>query len=399
MIDIHNYEKGLVTAENAVRKSNLSERNKEIILKFEDHIITLGLSKPRTIKYLNNLRMLASWLEIDFDKATKDDIKRVVKKIKVREDYSAWTKHGYCVIIKRFYKWLYGNDEEYPKEVNWITNHVKKKDLKLPGEGDLLTEDDVKRMIKAAKHPRDKALIAVLYESGCRIGEIASLQMKHVTIDKHGVLLTVFGKTGSRKIRIITTTTYLMTWLECHELRDDKEAPLWLNRDLRKKTRETFLSYRAISELLKTILKDADIKKRVYPHLFRHSRATMLANHLTEFQMNQYFGWAQGSNMPSTYVHLSGRDLDGALLKLNGLEYNQEESKESTFKPRKCPRCMTLNGHDSSYCKQCSAILDEKLKIEMEQKRDVRDQMDKMMDMLMQDKAFRKVVVEKMNNL
>jgi hypothetical protein len=43
-----------------------------------------------------------------------------------------------------------------------------------------------------------------------------------------------------------------------------------------------------------------------------------MANPLTEFQMNHYFGWTQGSNMPSTYVHLSGKDLDGAILKMNG---------------------------------------------------------------------------------
>jgi integrase/recombinase XerD len=151
--------------------------------------------------------------------------------------------------------------------------------------------------------------------------------------------------------------------------------------------------------MLKSVIKETGIKKRVYPHLFRHSRATMLANHLTEFQMNQYFGWTQGSDMPSTYVHLSGKDLDGALLKLNGLEYSEKEAKETIFKPRPCPRCKTFNSHDSSFCKQCSGILDDKLRVEMEQKRDVRAEMDKMMDVLMQDPSFRKVVVERMQSL
>jgi integrase len=31
----------------------------------------------------------------------------------------------------------------------------------------------------AAENPRDKALISVLYESGCRIGEILSLKIRN----------------------------------------------------------------------------------------------------------------------------------------------------------------------------------------------------------------------------
>jgi integrase/recombinase XerD len=42
-------------------------------------------------------------------------------------------------------------------------------------------------------------------------------------------------------------------------------------------------------------------------------------HYLKETQMNAYFGWIQGSDMPSTYVHLSGRDIDDAILKANGI--------------------------------------------------------------------------------
>ena len=35
--------------------------------------------------------------------------------------------------------------------------------------------------------------------------------------------------------------------------------------------------------------------------------------------MNTYFGWIQGPEMSSIYVHLSGRDIDYAILKANGV--------------------------------------------------------------------------------
>jgi len=65
-------------------------------------------------------------------------------------------------------------------------------------------------------------------------------------------------------------------------------------------------------------LKFLAMAKKVHPHKLRHSRATFLASKLTEAQMNQIFGWKQGSDMPSIYVHLSGRDMDDAILGVYG---------------------------------------------------------------------------------
>jgi hypothetical protein len=46
------------------------------------------------------------------------------------------------------------------------------------------------------------------------------------------------------------------------------------------------------------------------------TRATHLAKFLTEDQLRVYFGWSKGSEVPARYVHLSGRDVDGALAKM-----------------------------------------------------------------------------------
>ena len=62
-------------------------------------------------------------------------------------DYSAWTKHDYKVCLKRFYKWLKGNDEVYPDEVKWIKTTLKRNQTLLPD--DLLTEEEVKRVVDA----------------------------------------------------------------------------------------------------------------------------------------------------------------------------------------------------------------------------------------------------------
>ncbi len=390
-MDIYRHKTQLEKIDIFLEKSNITERNKEIIKEFKTYSLVNGLSKSRVLKYMSNLKKMAEWFDMDFDKAKKKDVERVVGMIRSKE-YSEWTKRTYCIIIKRFYKWLYGNDEEYPKEVSWIKNKLNRSKIKLPGEGDLITEDEIKLVLEKTAHPRNKALISVLFESGCRIGELASLRLKHVVVDKNGVLLTVLGKTGSRKIRIIGSTACLMNWLSVHPLKDDKDAPLWVSISMRK-PRE--LCHQALSKMIKKSFAKAGLKKRVYAHLFRHSRATLLANHLTEFQMNQYFGWIQGSGMPSTYVHLSGRDMDNALLKFNGIEVEATEM-ENKLKPRICPRCEAINDYDSSYCKKCTAILDEKLRVEVDEKDKLRKNMDQVMNMLLGNEEFKKMVVERL---
>ncbi len=63
------------------------------------------------------------------------------------------------------------------------------KDRKLPK--DLLTPEDVERLIDSAKNLRDKAHIAVLYESGARKGELEELQLKHISFDENGAVITL----------------------------------------------------------------------------------------------------------------------------------------------------------------------------------------------------------------
>lgn len=346
--------------------------------------------------------VLLHWADLinkDFDKATKEDIMQAVRVIQEDKKYTPWTKATYKIMLKRFYKWL-KNSKTMPEEVGWIYSIVKRSEVTLPSNGDLLTEEDIKKIIKVANNPRDKALVATLYEGGFRIGELASMQLKNVTFDTHGVILHVQGKTGSRMTRIVTATPYLSTWLQNHPDADDPNAPVWVNTG--SKNHGQMMEYRAIWALLRTLLQKAGIRKRANPHIFRHSRATFLANHLTEFQMNQYFGWIQGSSMPATYVHMSGKSLDASILALNGIQTPQE-AKTAKFSPITCPRCDTLNTNEARFCIKCAAILDIKAAFEIEEKakleQEMRSQSDNIMNKLMQDKEFAVMLAKKLKEL
>src|ERR1700690_1135743 len=105
---------------------------------------------------------------------------------------------------------------------------VKHKDV-----SDLLTGAEIMAMIAAAKNDRDAALIAILYDSGCRIGELLSCKVKHVEFDAEECNITFpKSKTVARTSLLIFAKGYLETYLKRHPMRADKEAPLFVTEKM-----------------------------------------------------------------------------------------------------------------------------------------------------------------------
>jgi integrase len=332
--------------------------------------------------------MIARWLKKPFKDATKEDILKIVQKVEL-SDYSDWTKHDYKAMLRIFYRWLRGT-EDYPEEVRWIRSGRRRKKM-LPEE--LLTEDEVKRLAEAAKNPRDRAFILVLYESGCRIGEILTLKIKNVQFDDYGAVLMVSGKTGDRRVRIIASVPALASWLDIHPKKNDPNAPLWIS--LGTRYGKSILTYSAMRCILRELAHEAGIKKRVYPYLFRHSRATRLANSLTEAQLKQLFGWTQDSRMASTYIHLSGRDVDEALLRLQGI-VKDNDAVEEKFKLNVCPRCKNKNSPQSKFCNACGFCLDVATAMQID---DHRAKADRLMSELVKRPEVLEVLLNALKNL
>jgi len=317
-----------------------------------------------------------------FKRANKDDIVRVVAEIE-KENLSDRTKLNEKISLKRFYKWLNG-DEEFPENVKWIKTTRSKGKRILPEN--LLTEEEVKKIAEAAMNQRDRALVLVLYETGCRIGEVLSLRIGNVQFDRYGAILVVDGKTGPRRVRIISSAPALANWLDHHPHKAEPNAALWISFD--KISSMQALQYFACRKMLRELALRTSITKKVNPHSFRHARASRLANSLTESQMKEYLGWTQDSNMASVYVHLSGRDIDNALLRVNGIKVETKQD-ESVLRIVKCMRCETDNSPASRFCTKCGSPLDLKTAIELQ---DEEKMTDAVMNILMEDKEFKEFV-------
>jgi len=377
--NIHNYARRLSQSLKRLDNSEIiSQENKSKIKEFHLNCVAEGLSTGRTERYVYILKHIAELMKKDFISTDKGDIISLMQEIESMQ-YKAWTKQLYRVTLKKFYTWL-RQSKECPDEVNWLRSSVKINETKLPEE--LLTPEDIKNMIEKANNPRDKALISLLYESGCRIGEIAMLRIRAVAFDKYGAVVSVSGKTGSRRVRLINSVPYIALWIAQHPQREDPSAYIWLNFNFKKEYRP--VQYGLLCKLIKQIAREAGIKKRIYPHLFRHSRATYLANFMTEAQMKNYFGWVQASKMASIYVHLSGKEVDEVLLKINGVKIDETEKSidREALKPKTCVRCSVVNPATGKFCQRCGMALELKAIIESE---DERKKADETMNKLVKD--------------
>lgn len=223
---VHRYERRLELFEKRIRESEISEASKADLFRYRNDLISEGYSVPRVLKLMGTLYVFSRELGKPLSNAVEEDIRRVITTIET-SDRAAWTKFDYRLIVRRFYRWL-RKTKDWPPEVAWISARFKSSSKRLPE--DMITEEEVKRMILYANSPMYEALIATLYETGCRIGELLPMDIKQIAQDQYGFILTVHGKTGGRRVRVVYSVPYLSTWLNRHPERENPNNAVWVSK-------------------------------------------------------------------------------------------------------------------------------------------------------------------------
>ncbi len=334
-----------------------------------------GLSSGRRYAYVLRLRKIAELIPDKFLNPSETDLQFAISKLKARKvkwgsgEPHQLTQNGlqaYLVALKKFYKWHLGKNKSYPECVEWIRIGNSHPSREVKPES-LISQEEVNKLIEASENARDKAIFSTLYDSGIRLGELLTMRIGDVEFDNYGALLKVTGKTGYRQVRVVgNSIPYLRAWIDVHPRKFDKNAPIFCN--LTEGIRGRMLTHHDVYSIFKKTSKRAGISRRINPHLFRHTRATILASKVAEAPLESQMGWVHGSKQTKTYVHLSLRDQDNAILKAYGIEIKEDKRIEED-KPIECPRCHKLNPSTSLYCNTCGMPLDVKTAIELDNKR------------------------------
>ncbi len=369
---IYDYDRKIFNTWKMI-ESELSSENIRLIHKYDKEIINNGLAKATRLKQLQVLLSLSRKLQKNWTDVTKDDIDDLVSRIMTeyatnsgKETSSTW---DHKKILKIFFRWFKLGSRNYrdvgdPME----TKSVKLKTVKSSIVREQLIDDnDVKKLIHACNgNLRDVAFIDVHSEAGTRPGEILSLKIKHVKFDQYGAIIAVDGKTGTRPVRIVSSVPNLASWLDSHPLKENPNAPLWIQLDNLTEP----LDEDGARALLCRLVERSNLSKRINLKLFRHSEATKMASHLTEMQMRLRHGWTPSSKMPENYVHMNNADVDQAILSQYGIV---PQNKESMTLPKKCHICDMPNAPSANICHKCGKPLDIETALDMEKQREEKE--------------------------
>jgi site-specific recombinase XerD len=110
-----------------------------------------------------------------------------------------------------------------------------------------------------------------MYESGARPEEFLRLTNLDIKVDSKGAVFMLRGKTGERRVRIISFVKLLQQWLELNPLRSQNQYPLWISTATNFKNQP--LGIRGAQKIIEETLPKAGLtNKHCRLYILRHSR-------------------------------------------------------------------------------------------------------------------------------
>lgn len=256
-----------------------------------------GLKEKTLMSVRSKLMIANSWKALISWK--KEDVTKYILHLKDtnhKESYIELNK----ALLKRFFVWA-GKD----KFVEGLKIKIPKNKLKAT---DILTPDDVNKMIECGRDNSDKAFLAIMFESGARIGEILNIKVKDLQETNQGLQILIHGtKTGEdyRACLCVYSAQYIRNHILYPAL----------------KTEDSLFgfSYMSAVRIIQDTARKAGITKPVSPHKFRHAQATyMVRKGYQESIIRAKLGWVGESKMIARYQHIDGQDIINATMEKEG---------------------------------------------------------------------------------
>lgn len=248
----------------------------------------------------------------------------------------------YLSKFMQFYRFCFDETEDIKynkllKKLQKINTGIKRKYI---NPQDILLPEDVKRLINVATLERDRCIVATLFESGMRRGELLALTNNMVLMEESKQEVTfnipeVEGcKTGGRTVVCLEIYGYVQDWMKCNK--SEMFMPI---------------SENGLKRILISLFDKSGLNKPYNPHWFRHSAITHAVNiGMQHSAISMRFWGSVNSDMLEVYIHLSEQMQANAYRNAKGM--NGNETKVINPLSCRCVNCGRLI-QTGSLCKTC----------------------------------------------
>ena len=293
-------------------KWNTCLKEFENFLKFERN-----LSQNTIQSYLSDLKKLIKYLEINNN---NNNLPHEIKVDIIREflyleskKIKASTQGRLISSLNLFFDFLI-------LEKILIENPVEKIDYPKIGFTipTTLTTDEIDLIIANARLNknnglRNETIIEVLYSCGLRVSELINLKISDLYLSEQ--LLKVIGKGNKERFVPISQTAkklivqYIEFVRNSNKVKKGHEDTLFINNRGKKLTRIM------IYTILNSIAQEIGIKKKVSPHVLRHSFATHLIENGADIISIQKMMGHENIVTTEKYLHVRNKHLKESVLK------------------------------------------------------------------------------------
>ncbi len=282
-----------VRAHNPIPVPNLPPETDRLII-----LYLRTLTSPQTIKtYNTEIRLFVAYVtgEIgkDLSGLTAEDVS--IYREHLINTYAAATAAKKLAVLRRFliFTFMTGATTVNPEALRFFAKSPR---VRQDPAYNVLTEDELQRMLNAARadNYRDYIMLAVMAGCGLREAEVVGLKLSDFQDSGNGaVMLRVLGK--GDKIRNVPISPDLWRLVQRYVLLSgrslnshiDARKPLLTSRVGKDKP----LTTRSVQNIVKKYVRAAGITKPISPHSIRHTVGTNMAvNEAPLLVIQQFLG-------------------------------------------------------------------------------------------------------------
>jgi site-specific recombinase XerD len=241
------------------------------------------------VSYIKDFQMYFSGKKLD--EISRNEINHYILTLVREKNISVSQQNQRINAIKFYYEKVLGND----RTVYYIDR--PRRETRLP---DVLSKDEIGRMIRCTDNLKHKCIITLIYSAGLRRSE--AIQLKIVDIDQDRRMIKIRSAKGfkDRYVQLaVGVQPLIVEYLK-------KYRPLeWVFEGINGRC----YSAESIVKIVKRAARKAGIKKRVYPHILRHSFATHHLEQGTDLRYIQEWLGHNSSRTTERYTHVSEKHL------------------------------------------------------------------------------------------